>query len=80
MPSYFSLRRADGSWSDHDFNVFDGGRKVGRIYRATDHLDSPWFWTVAPQLASPKSGHASTFDKPAAGFKAEYEDWKSCVG
>jgi hypothetical protein len=33
------LRRA-GSWSEHDYDVFDGEREVGRIYRVTNQPDS----------------------------------------
>jgi hypothetical protein len=32
--------RRSGSWSNHDFDVFDGDRNVGRIYRLDDRPDS----------------------------------------
>lgn len=39
-----NLSRPSGSWSETDFDVFDGDRDVGRVYRVTDRLDSQWFW------------------------------------
>ena len=72
-----SVSRPGGSWSEHDFDVFDGYRVVGRIYRVTDHLDSPWFWGVSFQLTGRKSyGRASSLEEAKAAFKAEYEAWQ----
>jgi hypothetical protein len=35
-----SASRPSGSWSETDFNVFDGERDVGRIFR---QADGAWF-------------------------------------
>jgi hypothetical protein len=73
--------RISGDWQHEDYDVFDGEREIGRIYRVTDHLDSPWFWGVSFQLTGRKSyGHVPTLDAAKAAFRAEYEAWKSCAG
>jgi hypothetical protein len=67
--------REGGDWSADDFDVFDGDRVVGRVYR----LNSPdgiWFWGVSFLLTNRKSyGHASSFNEAKAAFRAEYEKW-----
>jgi hypothetical protein len=50
------LRRANvlrSSWSETEFDVFDGEREIGRIYQVIDHPDSPWFWSVSFQPIGP---------------------------
>ena len=77
--SGLTLRRANvsrkgGHWQHEDFEVFEGEREIGRIYRVTDRSDSPWFWGVSFQLTGRKSyGHAGSLDDAKAAFKAEYE-------
>jgi hypothetical protein len=77
------LRRANvspfgGSWSEHDFDVFDGDRDVGRVYRLYDRPDSAWFWCVSFQLTGRASyGRAPTLDEAKVAFKAEYLASKS---
>ena len=56
----------------HDSDVLDGERKVGRIYRVTDHPDSPWFWGDTRRKSY---GTESTREKAMAAFKADYERW-----
>jgi hypothetical protein len=76
-----TLRRANvsrkgGDWKDDDFDVFDGDREVGRIYR----VNSPneiWFWGVSFLLTSRTSyGHAASLDGAKAAFRREYLSWK----
>jgi hypothetical protein len=31
-----SISRLSGTWSEHDYDVFDGDRDVGRIYQVDD--------------------------------------------
>jgi hypothetical protein len=50
------LRRANvsnpgGSWSETDYDVFDGDRDVGRVYRVDDQPEV-WFWGVSFQRAA----------------------------
>jgi hypothetical protein len=62
-----------GDWNQDDFEVLDGDRHVGRIYRVTDHPDSPWFWGLLTRRK--KYGTANTRDEAMAAFRAEYERW-----
>jgi hypothetical protein len=63
-----TLRRANfsrpaGSWQEDDYDVIEGERVVGRIYRVTDRADSPWFWGVSFQVIRRKSyGYANSLD------------------
>jgi hypothetical protein len=41
-----SVSRQGGDWNDDDFDVFDGERAVGRIYRMNSP-DEIWFWGVS---------------------------------
>jgi hypothetical protein len=79
-----SAFRVSGSWQHEDYDVFDGDRRVERIYRVTEHPDSPWFWSVSFQLTGrapawrrKSYGDAASLDEAKAAFKAEYEKWKS---
>jgi hypothetical protein len=80
------LRRANASrkgvpWSETDFDVFDGDRDVGRIYRVTDRPDGVWFWGVSFQLTGRKSyGRAPTLDEAKAAFRGGYEHWRREAG
>jgi hypothetical protein len=47
-----SISRPSGSWSETDFDVFDGERDVGRIVQ---QADGSWFWGVSFQLPGRKS-------------------------
>jgi hypothetical protein len=58
---------------ENDFNVFDGDRKLGRIYRVTDEPTSHWFWGLSFELIRRKScGYALSLDEATAAFKVEY--------
>src|ERR1019366_5693461 len=55
IPMQLILRRANvfrlsGPWSEDDYDVFEGDRDVGRIYRVTDRPNSEWFWGVSFDL------------------------------
>jgi hypothetical protein len=41
-----SISRLSGTWSEHDYDVFDGDRNVGRVYRLDDRPGSVGFWGV----------------------------------
>jgi hypothetical protein len=36
-----NVSREGGHWQEDDYDVFDGARNVGRIYRVTDQPESP---------------------------------------
>jgi hypothetical protein len=82
MPNpILTLRRANsrpsGSWQEADYDVIDGERAVGRIYRVTDQPDSLWFWGVCFQVIARKSyGYTDSLDEAKAAFRAEYERWQ----
>ena len=70
------LRRANasrpsGSWQDEDYDVFDGERDVGRIFR---QVSGAWWWGVGFQLTGRKAyGTADTREEAMAAFRAGYE-------
>jgi hypothetical protein len=71
-----SVSRISGNWDDDDYDVFDGDRDVGRIFRENAH-EELWFWGVDFTITNRKSyGHSSSLDEAKAAFRAEYLDWK----
>jgi hypothetical protein len=42
-----ALSRSSGRWNDDDFDVLAGAKVVGRLYKASAALGSPWMWTLA---------------------------------
>jgi hypothetical protein len=72
-----SISRLSGTWSEHDYDVFDGDRDVGRIYRVDDQPEV-WFWGVSFMLTGKKSyGHTPTLKEAKTAFKATYLEWKT---
>ena len=68
-----SESRPPTTWSADDFDVFDGKRELGRIYRVTDEPTSHWFWGLNFELIRRKSyGYALSLDEATAAFEAEY--------
>src|SRR5260370_34187986 len=46
-----NVSRPGGSWSEDDFDVFDGDRSVGRVYCLDAQAgNETWFWGVSFQL------------------------------
>jgi hypothetical protein len=73
-----NVSRPGGPWSEHDYDVYDGDREVGRIYSVGGRPDGEWFWGVAFQLTRRKTyARATTLEEAKAAFKAEYEAWKA---
>jgi hypothetical protein len=71
-----NVSRKGGHWSDDDYDVFDGGRDVGLIFRVNAH-EERWFWGGSFQLTGRKSyGNAPTLEEAKAAFRAEYLTWK----
>jgi hypothetical protein len=63
-----NVSRPSGSWSETDFDVFDGGTDVGRIFQ---QADESWFWGFSFQLTGRKSyGNAASLDEAKAAFRA----------
>ena len=76
------LRRAfvyrSGHWVDDDYNVYDGERIVGRIFRAeAGHpAETPWMWTILfheRRAPGPHQGFAVNQEDAMAAFKASWE-------
>lgn len=66
--------RGGGDWGPDDYDVFDGNRDVGRIFRDANER---WFWGVDFMLTHRKSyGTAGTLEEAKAAFKTEYECWQ----
>jgi hypothetical protein len=71
-----STSRKGGLWQHDDYDVLDGDREVGRIYRVNAHTER-WYWGVSFQLTNRRSyGHADSLEAAKAAFRAEYEAWK----
>jgi hypothetical protein len=69
--------REGGDWNVDDFDVFDGDRVVGRIYRVNS-ADRVWFWGVSFLLTNRKGyGHSDSLDEAKVAFRAEYEKWRA---
>jgi hypothetical protein len=73
-----NVSRKGGPWSEHDFDIFDGDRNVGRVYGVGGRPDGEWFWGLSFQLTGRKKcGRASSLDDAKAAFKAGYEAWRA---
>jgi hypothetical protein len=69
-----SVSRPSDEWNDDDFDIYDGERDVGRIYRINAATK---VWGVSFMVTGRKSyGTADTLDEAKAAFKAEYERWQ----
>jgi hypothetical protein len=67
-------------WKDEDFDVFDGRRRVGRIF-LVERFDSHerWFWGVRFAVTGCRSfgERAVSLEDAKAQFEAEYQKWNA---
>jgi hypothetical protein len=73
----FSRKRGERQREVYD--VFDGHRRVGRMFQINAHPgQESWFWGVDFFLTYGKRyGHVSTLEQAKAAFRKEYEAWKA---
>jgi hypothetical protein len=73
------------TWADRpptntvdDFQVRDGEKVVGRIYRSSG-LQQGWFWGVlGVEIGTPR-GHAASLQQAKIAFRAAYIAWRRVV-
>src|SRR5262249_13800209 len=68
-----SLSRSSGQWSDDDYDVFEDGVKVGRIFNldAVAPEGRPWMWASghnAGGVARAAHGYAASREEAMAAF------------
>jgi hypothetical protein len=73
------------TWADRpptntvdDFQVRDGEKVVGRIYRSSG-LQQGWFWGVLGAEIGMPRGHAASLQEAKIAFRAAYIVWLQAV-
>jgi hypothetical protein len=56
---------------ENDYDVFDKGKVVGRVYRI--HNSELWRWTA--RLQEPTGGVANTLQEAKAAFRRTWDQW-----
>src|SRR5215472_9936663 len=73
------IYRSSGTWKDDDYDVFAGGKLVGRIYEHPSDSTLPqlrWFWSIIaiePPIPNVTNGHAPTLNEAKSKFRAAWE-------
>ena len=64
--------------TDDDFDVLDGGARVGRIY-FQHGTAQPWRWSLSQNLAVGVKGRTASRAEAVASFSRAYEQMKQLV-
>jgi hypothetical protein len=70
-----SVQDAAAMWREDDFDVVDGDRTVGRIYKL-DPAKSDWLWGILPEEMPPGRralGRAHSYEDAKAAFWAAWQ-------
>jgi hypothetical protein len=51
-----SKSRPSGTWSDDDYDVFDGEQHIGRIVWSYAAHDRPWVWSITCRFPNTPEG------------------------
>ena len=64
-----------GPWSDYDYDVLDGDRRVGRIMLAQETPEGlPWFWTTERFMQSTDDhGYAASLEQAMGDFEVRWD-------
>ena len=70
-----SSSRSSGTWADDDYDVIEGERVIGRIYRYDSRAKETWFWGIDSLLIAGRSIYGDvigTREDAMAAFKSAW--------
>jgi hypothetical protein len=72
--------RSPETWGPDDYDVIQGGRDIGRIFKpgAGVPSDHPWMWTITGAVvmpALPSHGFSASLDGAKAKFVETWRAW-----